>query len=116
MVDRERLEPHPEHVDRAVVFDRTAVKARYAAPVRAFSRESIREHPQQRVHRRLRGVNRDAISPAVVEGAYVVEAHDVVRVVVRVEDRVQPAQIGAQRLLSEVGARVDDHVPLGAVR
>ena len=54
-------------------------------------------------------------SLADVERANIVEAHDVIGVPVRQQNRVQPIHSRAQRLLAKIGSRVDHHV-LSAAR
>ena len=44
-----------------------------------------------------------------VEAAHFVQAHDVIGVAVREEDRVDPADAVGQRLRAEVGSGIDEH-------
>jgi hypothetical protein len=46
----------------------------------------------------------------IVEWPHIIEPEDMVRVGVRVDDRVQPLDAGLQHLHSEVRRRIDDDV------
>jgi hypothetical protein len=63
----------------------------------------------------LGGVNGDGAALAVVEGAEVVEAEDVVGVGVGIEDGVEIGYSGAEGLGAEVRGGVDDDVFAGEV-
>ena len=54
-------------------------------------------------------VERKFFRAAKTQGPDIVESHDVVGVRVGVDDRVEAAHAGAQRLLAEIGRGVDEH-------
>src|SRR5438270_11597542 len=54
-------------------------------------------------------VERKFLRAAKTQGPDIVESHDVVGVGVRIDDRIEAAHTGAQRLLAEVGSGVNEH-------
>src|SRR5579863_9950384 len=71
--------------------------------------ENVLEDTPDVLHRRAVSVNGNRLALAKVEDANVIQTQQVIGVGVRKNDGVEPRHALAQRLLAEVGRRVDDH-------
>ena len=72
--------------------------------------EHVAERAMNGGHRSLRRVDGDGRALVEVERPYVIQAHDVVGMLVREQDRVEALEARSQRLRAEVRGGVDQHV------
>src|SRR6266850_8269365 len=77
--------------------------------MRVLTFEDVAEHGAQPVGSLMIGIERNLFGAPQAQRAYVVESQDVVRVRVRVENRVQAAHALAYRLRAKVGSGVDQN-------
>ena len=83
-------------------------------PVTVFPVEDVGESRVEPLEAFLGRMDRDFLVLMHGETAQVVEAHDVIAVGVGEKDRVELADSGAQALLAEIGAGIDDQRDLGS--
>ena len=104
---RHRHEFHAKHFERSVNRVQTNRRQQIAGrrPV-----ENVGKLPLQRGQRFRRTVHRDLALLPHVEGAYIVQSQNVVGVPVRVDHRVEPVDVRAHGLVTEIRRRVDHHV------
>ena len=70
--------------------------------------EHVRKRAAQIGARPLVGVGRNRARPHDVEPPHLIEAHDVIGVAVRVENGIDARDVVGQRLLPQVGGRIDE--------
>ena len=95
--------------DRELPRQRKQHHPRNAAALRRPVLEGVRKDPPQIRQRALVAVTGNRLTLQRIEPPHIVEPQHVVRVAVRVEDRVHAAQPVLQRLRAEIGRRVDEH-------
>src|SRR5438045_3387589 len=109
MHQSQRMEFQAKQIERASI-ERVRFQLRNRR-LRHSGIENIMERPSNGRQRFLGSENGNGRLLAEVEGTHIVEPHDMVGMLVRKQDRVQPIDLGAQRLRAEVRGSVDQDVP-----
>src|SRR5215813_8392839 len=106
--DRDRRDSQPAGFELS--FDHVRNELRQTS-ADVFALEDVREDAPQTPPRALARVYRNGAAPEI-DRANVVEAEDVVDMAMCDQQRVEPVDLFAQRLLAKIGRNIDDHATL----